>query len=432
VVKSKLTSLGGVALLLLLVLNAAMVQAEPRLLDRVVAVVDREALMESELQQRIQQVRGQIAERGLRAPPEAVLRQQVLDRLILDTIQLQLARQAGMRIDDQTLNQTLTRIARQNQMDLRQFSQAIEADGMSFAAFREQIRQEMLIAQVRQRRVGDRIQISQQEIDNYLASPEALEQEGREFRVGHILVPVPDSPTPEQIARAQRRAEGLKQRLDAGEDFQELAVSSSAGDEAFSGGDLGWRAAAALPSLFADQVVRLPVGGMAGPIRSPSGFHLIKLLETRGGVQHLVEQTRARHLLLSPNALRDEQATLDLMNALQHRIHQGASLAELAREYSDDRGSKQSGGSLGWVSPGQMVPVFEQAMNALAIGEVSEPVQSQFGWHLIQVEERRRSDLTDSLRRQQVRQLLSERRFEEEVQNWLREIRDSTWVEVRG
>ncbi|SFX24503.1 peptidylprolyl isomerase [Marinospirillum alkaliphilum] len=416
---------------LLMLLLCGITFAEPRLLDRVVAVVDREALMESELQQRMQQVRGQIADRGLRAPPEAVLRQQVLDRLILDTIQLQLARQAGMRIDEQTLNQTLTRIARQNQMDLRQFSQAIEADGMSFAAFREQIRQEMLISQVRQRRVGDRIQVSQQEIENYLASPEALEQEGREFRVGHILVQVPDNPTPEQIGEAQRRAEALKKRLDAGEDFQEMAISSSAGDEAFSGGDLGWRAAAALPSLFADQVVRLPVGGMAGPIRSPSGFHLIKLLETRGGAQHLVDQTRARHLLLSTNALRDEQATLNQLRELRQRISRGESLADLAREYSDDRGSKQSGGSLGWVSPGQMVPAFEQAMNQLAVGEVSEPVQSQFGWHLILVEERRKSDMTDNLRRQQVRQLLSERRFEEEVQNWLREIRDSTWVEIR-
>lgn len=419
------------ALLLALLLPVSL-QAEPRLLDRVVAVVGSEALMESELQQRLQQVRMQLVERGLRAPPDSILRQQVMDRLILDTIQLQLAQQSGMRIDDQTLNQTLNRIARQNQMDLRQFSQAIEADGMSFTAFREQIRQEMLISQVRQRRVGDRIQISQQEIENYLASPEAIEQEGREFRVGHILVPVPDNPSPELIARAQERAEALKQRLDTGEDFQTLAVSSSAGDTAFSGGDLGWRAAAALPSLFADQVVRLPVGGMAGPIRSPSGFHLIKLLETRGGAQHLVEQTRARHLLLSANTLRDEQATLQQLRELRRRIDEGARLADLAREYSDDRGSKQSGGSLGWVSPGQMVPDFEQAMNQLAVGEVSQPVQSQFGWHLIEVEARRKSDMTDTLRRQQVRQLLSERRFEEEVQNWLREIRDSTWVEIRS
>lgn len=424
--------LGAIGLLLLLSLFVAGVAAEPRLLDRVVAVVDKEALMESELQQRMQQVRAQIADRGLRVPPDQVLRQQVLDRLILDTIQLQLAQRAGMQIDEQTLNQTLTRIARQNDMNLRQFSQAIEADGMSFTAFREQIRQEMLISQVRQRRVGDRIQVSPQEIENYLASPEALEQEGREFRVGHILIPLADNPSPAQIADAQERAQALKKRLDAGEDFQELAVSSSAGDEAFSGGDLGWRTAAALPSLFADQVVRLSAGGMAGPIRSPSGFHLIKLLEVRGGNQHLVDQTRARHLLLTPNALRDEQATQQQIRELRQRISQGESLASLARELSDDRGSKQSGGSLGWVSPGQMVPAFEQAMNNLEPGEVSQPVQSQFGWHLIEVEERRKSDLTDALRRQQVRQLLSERRFEEEVQNWLREIRDSTWVEVRS
>jgi peptidyl-prolyl cis-trans isomerase SurA len=187
-----------------------------------------------------------------------------------------------------------------------------------------------------------------------------------------------------------------------------------------------------LPSLFADRVVTLKEGETAGPIRSPSGFHLIQLLETRGGSKHLVEQTRARHLLLTPNALRDEEATQALILQMRQRIQEGESLATLASEYSDDRASRQSGGDLGWVSPGQMVPAFEKAMQELEPGEVSQPVQSRFGWHLIEVEERRQADVTDSTRRQQVQQLLSERRFEEEVQNWLREIRDSTWVEIRG
>ena len=407
-------------------------QAEPRLIDKIVAVVGEEALMESELQQRIQQANEQIAERGIRPPPADILRQQVLDRLIIDTIQLQLARQGGLRIDDQTLNETLAKIAQQNNMTLRQFSQAIEADGLTFGEFREQIRNEMLITQVRQRRVGERIKVSEQEVDNYLSSPEALQQDGREFRVGHILISVPDNPSPEQIKQAQQRAEGLKKKLDAGADFQELAIASSAADEAFSGGDLGWRSALALPSIFADKVLKLPVGGVAGPIRSSSGFHIIKLLETRGGEQLFVDQTLARHLLLMPNAVRDEQATLTEIRKIKKRIEQGENLADLAKKLSDDRGSKQSGGSLGWVSPGQMVPEFETAMDNLAVGQVSQPVKSPFGWHLIQVEERRKSDMTDAMRRQQVRRILSERRFEEEVQNWLREIRDSTWVEIRG
>lgn len=417
---------------LMLLLVAVNLQAEPRVLDRIVAVVGEEALMETELQERMELVRGQIAERGLRVPPENVLRDQVMERLVLDTIQLQLAQRGGLQIDEQTLNATLNRIARQNGMEINQFRRAIEADGMSFDAFREQIRQEMLISQVRQQQVGQRIRVSQQEIDNYLASPEALEEEGREFRVGHILISVPDNPTPEQVAASQVKAQELLERIRGGEDFQELAISASAGDQAFSGGDLGWRSALALPSLFADQVVTLQVGETAGPIRSPSGFHLIQLLETRGGSQHLVKQTRARHLLLSPNALRDEAATQALIVQLRQRIADGESLASLAREMSDDRASRQSGGSLGWVSPGQMVSSFEEAMNELEPGEVSQPVQSRFGWHLIEVEERRQSDLTDTLRRQQVQQLLSERRFEEEVQNWLREIRDNTWVEIRG
>jgi len=407
-------------------------QAEPRLIDKIVAVVGEEALMESELQQRIQQANEQIAERGIRPPPANILRQQVLDRLIIDTIQLQLARRGGLRIDDQTLNETLAKIAQQNNMTLRQFSQAIEADGLTFNEFREQIRHEMLISQVRQRRVGERIQVSEQEVDNYLTSPEALQQDGREFRVGHILISVPDNPSPEQIKLAQERAEALKAKLDAGADFQEQAIASSSADEAFSGGDLGWRSALALPSIFTDKVPKLPVGGVAGPIRSPSGFHIIKLLETRGGKQLFVDQTQARHLLLMPNAVRDEAATLAEIRKLKQRIEQGERLADLARELSDDRGSKQSGGSLGWVSPGQMVPEFEAAMNELTVGQVSQPVKSPFGWHLIEVEERRKSDMTDLMRRQQVRSILAERRFEEEVQNWLREIRDSTWVEIRS
>lgn len=407
-------------------------QAEPRLIDKIVAVVGEEALMASELEQRIQQANEQIAERGIRPPPANILRQQVLDRLIVDTIQLQFAKQGGLRVDEQTLNETLAKIAQQNNMTLRQFSQAIEADGITFLEFREQIRQEMLISQVRQRRVGERIQVSEQEVDNYLTSPEALRQDGREFRVAHILISVPDNPSPEQVKQAQQRAEGLKQKLDEGADFQEQAIASSAADEAFSGGDLGWRSALALPSLFADRVPNLAAGGVAGPFRSASGFHLIKLLETRGGEQLLVDQTKTRHLLLMPNAVRDEQATLAEISQLRQRILKGESFAQLARELSDDRGSKQSGGSLGWVSPGQMVPEFESAMNNLALDEVSPPIESQFGWHLITVEARRQSDMTDVMRRQQVRRLLTERRFEEEVQNWLREIRDSTWVEIRS
>ncbi|GLR63015.1 peptidylprolyl isomerase [Marinospirillum insulare] len=418
--------------LMLGLLMSLAAKAEPRLIDKIVAVVDEEALMQSELEQRIQQANEQIAERGIRPPPAEILRQQVLDRLIIDTIQLQLAKRGGLRVDDQTLNETLANIAQQNNMTLRQFSQAIENDGITFNEFREQIRHEMLISQVRQRRVGERIQVSEQEVDNYLTSPEALQQDGREYRVGHILISIPDSPSPEQIKQAQERAEALKQKLAAGADFQEQAIASSAADEALSGGDLGWRSALALPSIFTDQVPKLPLGGIAGPIRSPSGFHIIKLLEVRGGDQLFIDQTQARHLLLMPNAVRDEQATLAEIRKIKQRIEQGESLASLARELSDDRGSKQSGGSLGWVNPGQMVPEFETAMNELAVGQVSQPVKSQFGWHLIQVEERRKSDMTDLMRRQQVRRILSERRFEEEVQNWLREIRDSTWVEIRS
>lgn len=417
--------------LLLSCFLAGQATAELRLIDKIVAVVDTEAIMASELDQRLKQAQEQIQQRGMRLPPEDVLRQQVLERLILDTIQLQLAQQSGLYIDDQNLNLTLEKIARENGLKLQEFSQAIEADGLSFTEFREQIREEMLIAQIRQRRVGERINVSELEVDNYLASPAAMANDEREFNVAHILISVPDSPSPEQVRQAQTKAEQLKQKLDAGADFQEIALGSSAADEALSGGDLGWRKALALPSLFADQVPNLEVGALAGPLRSPSGFHLIKLLGTRGGQQFLVDQTQTRHLLLMPNALRDEQATYKQVQQLYQELQQGADFAELAKRFSEDPGSKQAGGSLGWVSPGQMVPEFEQAMNSLQVGQISAPVQSQFGWHILQVEARRQSDLTTSAKRNQVKQMLSERRYEDEVQNWLREIRDSTWVEIR-
>lgn len=416
----------------LLASNVSLAAAKkPVLLDKVVAVVDKEALMLSDLNLRLNQFKEQLKQRGISLPSDETLRQQVLERLIIETIQLQIAKKTGLQIDDQSLNQALARIANQEGLTLEEFRQAIESEGLVFSQFREEIRQEMLIGQVRQRQLGQRLEVSELEIDNYLSSPQALAEDGREFRLGHLLVSLPANPSPEDINQAEDKAKQILERLEAGADFQQEVISSSSSDTALTGGDLGWRKAVALPSLFADQVPNMQVNSLLGPLRSPSGFHLIKLLEVRGGKQQLVEQTHARHLLLSPNAIRDEQATQELINQLKAKLDAGASFIELAKEHTDDKSNKHSGGDLHWVSPGQMVPEFEQAMNQLKVGEISAPVKTQFGWHLIKVEAKRQEDMTLSLKRNEVRQLLASRKFEEEVENWLREIRADTWVEIK-
>lgn len=410
---------------------AASVQAEEVPLDRVVAVVDDEAVMQSELDARLQSVRVQLRDQGITPPSEQSLRKQVLDRLVLDTIQLQMADRAGLEVDEEQLNAAIQRIANSNRMSLPQFRQTLAQEGIQYPVFRRQIRDQMLISQLRQQRVGDRVQITPAEVDQFMSSPEAIKQDPREFRVAHILIRLPEAPSPEQVAEAQDRAQTLLTQIRDGADFNQIALQDSSGEQALSGGDLGWRNALSLPSIFADEVVTMSVGDVAGPLRSSSGFHLIKLVDVRGDQQHLVQQTRVRHILLAPNAVRNDQETLALAKRLRQQLTQGADFATLAEQYSDDKGSKQAGGELGWMADDQLVPAFAQAMDTLAPGEISAPVKSRFGWHIIQVEQRRQSDVADRLRQQQVQQLLFQRRFEEELQNWLREIRQDAYVEIK-
>ncbi len=397
-------------------------------LDAIVAIVDNDVVLASELQQQMAQVRKGLQRADRPVPPEEELRRQVLDQLVVQNLQLQMAERAGVRISDSQLNQAMARIARQNGMNLDEFRVALEADGMSYTATREQIRQEMLINRVQQGSVNPRIQITDQEIDNFLASEEGQAVTSPEYRMLHTLVPVPSDADDDAEARAAAYADKLYRRIQGGADYS--AVMEGDHPYSLSTSDLGWRKANDLPSLLDGLPEQLQAGETAEPFRSPSGYHLVKLAETRGDGE-VVPQTRARHILLKPSAIRDDEATRELIVELRQRILNGESFTELAREYSEDIGSAQEGGDLGWTNPGQLVDAFQNAMDNTAIDAISEPFRSPYGWHIVQVLERRKKDVTEDVRRNVARNYLHQRKFEDELQAWLQKIRDEAYIDYK-
>ena len=417
------------SLLAALLMLAAGLHAEPRELDRVVAVVDDDIIMETELLERTASIRARMRDQQTQLPPTDVLLEQVLERMIVESIELQMAEKAGIRVSDNQLNETLANIARQNNMTTEAFRETVLSEGMSWPALRDQIRRELTVNQLRQRRVGGRIQITDQDVDNFLNSEVAKTNLAPDYRLGHILIAI-DNQTPPQVA--EETAMMVYQKLQDGADFAALAVRYSSGDAALSGGDLGWRKAAQLPTLFSDTVLDMGAGDVSAPIRSASGYHIIKVLELRGGSEQIVQQTKARHILVKPNEIRSETETRTLIEDIYRQLQQDPDQFEtLAKTYSDDPGSALQGGSLGWVNPGTMVPEFEQQMQAAQIGEISQPFRSDFGWHILQVEERRSQDMSEEFRRSRARQMLQKRRFDEELDGWLREIRQNAYVEIK-
>ena len=402
-------------------------------LDRIVAIVNDDIIAWSELETRLGRIRDDLRQSGTRLPPQDELRRQVLERLILLRIQLQLARAAGIRIDDERLNRTLLRIAEQNGLTLREFRDALERDGYDFAKFREDIREEIMISEIRKRRVENQIRISQRDVDDYLSTMESrgAEADRYQYRIGHILIAVPDGASSEEIAEANAGAGSVLDEIRAGADFATMAVTHSDGRQALQGGDLGWRRASDLPTIFGDAVPRLEVGEVAGPIRSASGFHLVKLVDKRDGERQIVRQTRARHILIALDELTDDAGARRQLSALHERIANGEDFGELARIHSDDSGSAPRGGELGWIDPGNTVPVFERAMDSLAPGELSEPFESQYGWHIVQVLERRDRDDTETSRRAEAMRTLRARKIEENLEAWIRQVRDEAYVEYR-
>ena len=400
-------------------------------LDRIAAIVNADVITGSELEARLSRVREQLRRAGTRLPPPEVLRRQVLERLIVDRIQLQIARESGIRIDDETLNRALLRLAERNRLTLREFRDALERDGRDFAKFREELRDEIAISEVRKLRIESRVQVSERDIDDHLST---IENQGadREYHIGHILIAVPDGASPEEITETRERTERVLGEIRAGADFANMAAANSDGQQALEGGDLGWRKAPDLPTMLGDAVLRLAVGEVTEPIRSASGFHLVKLIGKRSGERPVVvEQTRARHILIVLDELTDEAAARRELSALRERVVNGEDFGALARAHSDDAGSAPTGGELGWINPGDTVPEFENAMGSLEPGGLSEPFKSQYGWHVVQVLERREHDDTEAARRAEALRSLRARKIEEDMQSWVRQMRDEAYVEYR-
>lgn len=419
----------GAALVALLGLASQAMGAQE--LDRIIAIVDEDVVLASELIERVQYVEMQFQSNDMQVPPRDVLMSQVLERLIVDSIQMQMGRRAGVRISDQELTQAVSNIAQQSGMGLEQFQQALAADGMTYAEFRDQIRREMIVARVQQNRVMDRIHVSPQELQNFMDSPVGQAATSDEYRVGHILLAIPDDASQQAVLQAEQEANQIVEELRDGADFAQMAAARSAGQRALQGGDLGWRQAGQIPSLFAEAVLNSSRGDVLEPVRSASGFHVVKVLDTRGASGTVVDQVRARHILVQPSEIRSEAEAENLVHDLHARLQDGESFSQLAQDYSDDPGSALGGGDLGWVTQGQMVPAFENTMNETRTGEMSEPFRSQFGWHVLQVTDRRSQDMSSEFRERQALRILQERRYDEALEAWLQEIRDEAYVEVR-
>lgn len=425
-IKQLILTLFATAALLL----SAQGRAQMEMLDQVVAIVDDDVIMASELRERVQSITQTLQTRGAEMPPEDVLIRETLDRLILESLQLQLAQRVGVRISDAQLNAAMERVAAQNRMGLEEFRQALEAQGESFAAMREQIRREMLIQQVQRGNVNQRIQLSEQEVENFLESSEGQKLVQPEYRVLHALLPLESDAGDSEVQAARDHVEGLLKRIRAGENFGEV-VSASSGKYTFTGGDLGWRKVEDLPSLFAEVAPELGKGETSDPIRSPSGWHLVHMADLQGMGEQVVSQTRVRHILIRPSEILTPEEAQEKVAELKARIEAGEDFAELAREHSEDIGSAAEGGDLGWTMPGQMVPEFEAAMQETPVGELSEPVRSQFGWHLLEVLERREQDMSQQAMKNRAMEVLHQRKYEEELDAWLRKLRDEAFVDIK-
>jgi peptidyl-prolyl cis-trans isomerase SurA len=408
-----------------------MAGAKVEMLDRIVAVVNDGVIMQSELDARVDEIRQRIAGQGQGVPPADVLEQQVLDRMIEEKVQLQLAERGGLKVDDSDLNQAISSIAQRNGMTLEQFSESVRQQGQDWAAFREQIRREMIINQLQQRQVSQRIRITDREVNRFLESSMGQRLFESEFHLGHILISVPPEADSEAVQQAREKAEAVLADLRGGANFQDTAIARSDGQLALEGGDLGWRPAAQLPSLFAETAVDLEPGELSDLIRSGAGFHILKLKDKRGGDTRMVEQHQVRHILIAADALTKPAQAERQARELRRRIADGEDFAELARQFSDDPGSAREGGSLGWVSPGEMVPTFERVMDSTNVGEVSSVFETRFGWHFLQVMDTRTADMSEQYREMKARQALSQRRFEEELQRWLQEKRGEAYIDIR-
>ncbi len=412
-------------------LAASVSLAEVALLDRVVAIVDDNIVLQSELEQRTANIYHQIKQSGTEPPEAEVVKKQVLERLILERLQLNIGDKAGVRIADQEIDQTIARIAASKNISVEEYIAQISASGETITRIRQEIENEMIIMQVQQGSVMRGIQISEQELNNFLNSEEGKLVSSPDVLISQILLSAPSTATVNELENIKTKLSKITQQLSEGADFKQLAIANSDDQSALEGGDLGWRKLAQLPILFSEAIEKLEPGQVSDPIRSGAGFHLLKLYERKGGGEQLIEQHFARHILLTPNQIRDEQQTVELLEKIRTQIIDGEDFASLAKQHSKDPGSALKGGNLGWSTPGLFVPEFEQTMDSIALNEISAPFQSQFGWHILQVTERRMQDFSEDILRNRADNLLRQRKYSEELQVWQQKIRDEAFIEIK-
>ncbi|MBX9962960.1 MAG: peptidylprolyl isomerase [Burkholderiales bacterium] len=403
----------------------------PILLDRVLAIVNNEVISKIELDEQVKLATRQLIRQGTPLPQQALLEKQLLERMVTSRVLQQVGRETGVRIEDAQLERAIARLAQDNKMSVEAFRNNMVEDGVDYVKFREEVRNEIVVTRLREREVDSKIVVSDAEIDTYLRTQQASGRND-EYNLLHILFTVPEAASPDQIQARRARADEALGKLKGGADFKQISASYSDAPNALQGGELGWRAAGRLPNIFVQAVTSMKVGEVSGVLRSPNGFHILKLVDKRSNVQQIVvQQTKARHILVRLNEVVAESEAKRRLSEIRERIAKGADFAEQARLQSEDASSVR-GGDLGWLSPGDTVPEFEQAMDALKPGEISEPIQTPFGWHLIQVVERRTEDLTKERQRQLARQAIRARKSDEAFTEWVRQQRDRAFVEYRN
>ena len=401
-------------------------------LDSIVAVVNDDVVVQSELTREINLAIPQLKQQGTPVPPPEQLRKQVLERLILKRLQQQRAKQLGITVDEAALTNAVQTIASRNGLSIEELKATLESSGIRYDDFREDTRMQIVSGRLQNQEVAGSVQVSDQEVERFLQRDKGKLMPREQVRLQHILVALPDEPSAAQIAQAEAKAKQLVAKLRGGADFAAVAAASSEGRTALQGGELGWFEMAAVPSLVADKAPTMAVGEVTDPIKSPSGFNIVRLAEVKGGVPGNVTQTKARHILIRTTELVSDEDARNRLNQLRMRILGGDDFGTLARAHSDDTGSALRGGDLGWVNPGQTVPEFEQAMNKLVPNEVSEPIHSSFGWHILQVQERRSQDTADELLRLKAREAIQRRKVDEAADAWLKRLRDEAYVDLRA
>ncbi len=400
------------------------------LIDRIVAFVESDVVTESELIERINVIKAQTSDKSA-LPNDAALTEQVLQRIILERLQVDWGTRRGIEIDDASLDQAMRNLAQRNRMDLDQFRSALLQQGIDYIAFRNQVRTEMILSQVSRRAIESNIQISPKEVEDLLENQQGAINPDSEYRISHILIQLPQDPTPDDISAAKIKIDDLHAKAIAGESFTQLAIAHSQAQDALEGGDLGWRNINQLPSVFARQLKSMKPGDISDTLRSGSGFHIFRILDMRGNNKVMVNQVFSRHILIRPNAVRSEAQVEQDLSALRTRIVNGEDFAALARAHSEDPGSASKGGELGWMSPTEFVPKFREMAETMELNTVSQPFKSQFGWHILQVLDKREHDNSDRARRDQARDFIRQRKLNEEKELWLRQLRDESYVEIR-